>query len=361
MSLTGTVKYKVLYNTFLKNVKDYSTFTNTSFVDLYRQKGHGVLEEVFEDVSYEWGNIMDTSMDIIGYPKNGLKRLDTRYVELVNSITAETTNLQIQLPTTSNVYDREYIKEVLLKHAKDSWVDIRRLVTKFLIELRDSQILMTQSVDRLNLTAGLMGGYLTGSTADGLVNYNLTSGTSVQTLRNEVSGTSKTFEKFCSNMFGSVKNNYENDIIYDNEYLFFVNELADVNITNYMTSHTRYGYAENLIRYRNNKLINDLTKARTKYKKGINKELIEEYKVNILKFAITLLDYDTKQYEIYFDENKIPQKLKILNSVQPTTDNLDFTETYSELSLVREFFKTSIVGNNNKSYNSKVINNITIS
>ena len=193
MSLTGTVKYKVLYNTFLKNVKDYSTFTNTSFVDLYRQKGHGVLEEVFEDVSYEWGNIMDTSMDIIGYPKNGLKRLDTRYVELVNSITAETTNLQIQLPTTSNVYDREYIKEVLLKHAKDSWVDIRRLVTKFLIELRDSQILMTQSVDRLNLTAGLMGGYLTGSTADGLVNYNLTSGTSVQTLRNEVSGTSKTF------------------------------------------------------------------------------------------------------------------------------------------------------------------------
>ena len=363
MSLTGTVKYKVLYNTFLENVKDYSSFTNTTFIDLYRQKGHGVLEEIFEDVNYEWGNIMDTSMNIIGYPKNGLKRLDTRYADLVNSITAGTTNLQTQLPTTSNVHDREYIKQVLLKHAKNSWVNIRSLVTKFLIELRDSQILMTQSVDRLNLTAGLVGGYLTGSTADGLVNYNLTSGTSIQTLRNEVSGTSKNFEIFCSTMFGSVKNNYENDITYNNEYLFFVSELADNRIINYMSSHTRYGYAENLIRYRNNNLIKELTKSKTKYKKGINKEIVEEYTTNILKFAITILDYDTKQYEIYFNENKIPQKLKSLNSITPTIENLevDFTETYTELSLVREFFKTSVVGNNNKSYNSKVINNITIS
>ena len=208
-----------------------------------------------------------------------------------------------------------------------------------------------------------MGGYLTGSTADGLVNYNLTSGTSIQTLRDEVSGTSKNFEKFCSTMFGSVKNNYESNITYNNEYLFFVSELADDKITNYMTSHTRYEYAENLIRYRNNNLIKELTKAKTKYKKGINKEIVEEYRTNILKFAITILDYDTKQYEIYFNENKIPQKLKILNGINPTIENLevDFTETYTELSLVREFFKTSVVGNNNKSYNSKVINNITIS
>ena len=363
MGLTGKIKYKVLYDTFLKNVKDYSMLTNTSFIDLYTQKGHGVLEEIFEDVGYEWGNIMDTSMNIIGYPNNGLKRLDIRYANLVSSITAETTNLQIQLPKTSNINDREYIKQVLLKHSKDSWVSIRQLVTKFLIELRDTQILMTQSVDKLNLTAGLVGGYLTGSSANGLVNYNLTSGTSIQTLRNEVSGTSSNFEKFCSTMFGSVKNNYETNVTYNNEYLFFISGLADISIRNYMTSHTRYGYAENLIHYRNNNLIYDLTKAKTKYKKGINKKIVGEYRTNILKFAITLLDYDTKQYENYFSKNELPQKLKILINTQPTTDNLevDFTENYSELSLVREFFKTTVVGTTNKSYNNKVINNITIS
>lgn len=267
MSLTGTVKYKSLYNTFLKNVKDYSSFTNTSFIDLYRQKGHGILEEMFETVEYEWGNIMDTQMNIIGYPNKALKRLDTRYTELVNNITAGTTNLQTQLPTTSNVHDREYIKQVLLKYAKNSWTDTRSLVSKFLIELRDSQILMTKSVDKLNLTAGLVGGYLTGSTADGLVNYNLTSGTSIQTLKNKVNGASNSFEKFCSTMFGSVKNNYENNITYDNEYLFFISNLADNRIINYMSSHIRYEYAEDLIRYRDNTLIKDLTKAKTKYKK----------------------------------------------------------------------------------------------
>ena len=363
MSLTGTVNYKVLYNTFLKNVKDYSTLTNTTFIDLYTQKGHGVLEEIFEDVGYEWGNIMDTSMNIVGYPNNGLKRLDNRYTELVNSITTETTNLQTQLPITSSVYDREYIKQVLLKHSKDSWVSIRQVVTKFLIELRDSQILMTKSVDKLNLSAGLVGGYLTGSSANGLVNYTLTSGATIQTLRNKVSNTSNDFEKFCSTMFGSVKNNYESNIVYNNEYLFFISELSDISIKNYMSSHTRYGYAEKLIRYRNNKLINDLTKVKTKYKKGVDKKIVGEYRKNILKFAITLLDYDTKQYEIYFSKNEIPQKLKTLIGRQPTTDNLEvvFTENYSELLLVREFFKTTIVGTNNKGYNNKVINNITIS
>ena len=55
--------------------------------------------------------------------------------------------------------------------------------------------------------------------------------------------------------------------------------------------------------------------------------------------------------------------VKTLIGRQPTTDNLEvvFTENYSELLLVREFFKTTIVGTNNKGYNNKVINNITIS
>ena len=41
---------------------------------------------------------------------------------------------------------------------------------------------------------------------------------------------------------------------------------------------------------------------------------------------------------------------------------VDFTKIDSDNRfLVREFFKTTIVGTNNKSYNKKVINNITIS
>ena len=42
----------------------------------------GVLEETFRYISYEWGNIMNRSINLVGFPKDSLKRLDEKYVEL---------------------------------------------------------------------------------------------------------------------------------------------------------------------------------------------------------------------------------------------------------------------------------------
>ena len=95
MALTGETKYKILYNTFLTNTKNYSEFINTGFIDLYTQKGHGILEESFRHISYEWGNIMNTNPNLVGFPNDSLQRLDNKYIELKNSITAQTTDIQL--------------------------------------------------------------------------------------------------------------------------------------------------------------------------------------------------------------------------------------------------------------------------
>ena len=157
MALTGESKYKILYNSFLTNTKNYSEFINVSCIDIYNQYGNGVLEEVFKQVSYEWGNIMDVGMNIVGVPNDGIKRFDEKYLILKNSITAETTNLQKQLPQKASPLDKEYVKKVLLKYAKKIMDTKRRFILQILIELRERQISLTQSVDKLNLASNLVG------------------------------------------------------------------------------------------------------------------------------------------------------------------------------------------------------------
>ena len=77
----------------------------------------------------------------IRFPYNGLKRIDdSKYIELYNSITAQTTGIQQELPFGADTLDKEYVKKVLLKHAKKSWLDLRSLTLQFLIELRDRPI-----------------------------------------------------------------------------------------------------------------------------------------------------------------------------------------------------------------------------
>jgi len=362
MALTGESKYKILYNSFLTNTKNYSEFINVSCIDMYNQSGNGVLEETFKQVSYEWGNIMNVGMNIVGVPNEGIKRFDEKYLILKNSITAETTSLQKQLPPEATTPDKEYVKKVLLKHAKKSWESKRRFLLQILIELRDRQISLTQSVDKLNLTSNLMGGFLTGTSANGLVNFDITSGTSINNLRSDVANVANKLEIFCSNIKSATSLKYINKLSYPNEYLFFVDKLMDTEIIRYMDSHKDYMNAEKLVLYRDNELINELTKKRTKYKGGISKDIMNNYRRNILKFAITLLNYDVSRYKEYFKFNMLPEKLEQIKSIPKSKHNyeVNFTPNNSELSLVRNFFTTTVMGTNNKSYNSKIIKNITI-
>tara|TARA_R100001377_G_scaffold85062_1_gene70152 strand:- start:1260 stop:2351 length:1092 start_codon:yes stop_codon:yes gene_type:complete len=362
MILTGESKYKTLYNNFLTSSKNYSEFINTSFIDLYNQQGHGVLEETFRYVSYEWGNIMNRSINLVGFPQDSLKRLDEKHIELINSITAQTTGIQQELPFGSSDLDREYVKKVLLRHSKSSWKELRELLVDFLIELRDRQLNLSNNIDKLNLVFANVGGYLTGSSNNGLVSFSLTTGTSTTNILSNVSATTNTIEGLFSNIVGSITPEYDTKLTHPNEYLFFVDKLMSNEIIRYMDSHHRYSYAENLIFYRNDELIKDLTKIKRKYTDGVKKEISEEFRKNLLKFSITLLNYDTKKYKKYFDKTEIPNELEKVKSIPKTTDNFEvnFTQSNSELSLVRRFFDSTVMGTNNSSYNLKITKNISI-
>ena len=195
-----------------------------------------------------------------------------------------------------------------------------------------------------------------------MVNFNITSGTSISNLKSDVANAANKLEIFCSNIKGATSLKYINKLSHPNEYLFFVDKLMDVEIVRYVDSHKDYGNADKLVLYRDNELVNELTKKRTKYKGGISKDITEDYRTNILKFAIKLLNYDVSRYNNYFKFEMLPEKLEQVKSIPKTKHNyeVNFTQNNSELSLVRSFFTSTVMGTNNKSYNSKIIKNITI-
>ena len=64
----------------------------------------------------------------------------------------------------------------------------------------------------------------------------------------------------------------------------------------------------------------------------------------------------------YFDKTEIPNYLQQVQSIPKAIDNFEvtFTQNNTELSLVRRFFDSTVMGTNNSSYNLKITKNITI-
>ena len=77
-----------------------------------------------------------------------------------------------------------------------------------------------------------------------------------------------------------------------------------------------------------------------------------------------MLNYDTKKYNHYFNnENNTQKYLKLIKGTEPATEtmSINFTGDTTQVPLVSNFFKRSVMGTANDSYNNKVERNITIS
>ena len=77
-----------------------------------------------------------------------------------------------------------------------------------------------------------------------------------------------------------------------------------------------------------------------------------------------MLIYDSKKYDHYFNsENKAQQMLTIIKGTQSVEEKfpINFTGDTTHVPLVSDFFKRTVLGTANDSYNNKVERNITIS
>ena len=149
----------------------------------------------------------------------------------------------------------------------------------------------------------------------------------------------------------------------------FFKTLVNYDSLKYLDSIAYVPDGKKLLRYKNDKLLNMLINPTYPYHNGVKptaewRYVTPEYLLNIQRFVKDMLNYDVKKYTHYFNNLGVAQTyLKLVKGTQPTDQifSILFTESTTELSLVKEFFKKSVMGTGNDSYNQKVDKNIFIS
>lgn len=378
MSVSGATNYNVLYNTFLGESKDYCTFVLRGIQQLYLNQCQGAVEECFREVKYDFGNIVNINPSLIGVPHNSLNRLDTLYNNLKLKIKNNTSRIQELIPLGATSDDKLYVQKTLLKYLDISRLEIRRELVEIQRRLRENQLALTKPIDRINMVSKYRDGYLSGSVGSYTVALELLPtktptgivlSDGVTGLTSNLSGHSNNIEKFISNVRGGILPNYDKTLSYSDEYLFFFKHLTTYELIPKVSPRGLKFDAKNLLKYKNHNLFNDLmsTPIPNKMGVGLSKEWATinwKFESNLIEFLTPMLNYDVKKYDHYFNQQNIAQKtLKIIKGAQPAKEKfaINFTGDTTQVPLVVNFFKRSVLGTANDSYNNKVERNITIS
>jgi len=372
MSVSGFTKYNTLYNTFLGESKDYCNYVLQGTTDLYLNYCQGAVEECFREVKYDWGNIANTNPYLFGIPHNALERIDNLHNTLKLKIESETTHIQSLIPFGARVNDKLYIKKTLLKYLRANWLSLRNDIVRLQIRLRENQLSLSKHIDRINMVSDYRDGYLSGSVGSYTIALELiptTTNDGVSALTSYVSGHSNNVEKFISNFKGGIYPNYDKELTYSDEYLFFFKSLVTRESVPSLSSPGLRPQAQSLLRYKKPNLLDDLMEVPIPNKMGVGlskewKKINWVFKESIEEFVNSMLNYDTKKYNHYFNnENNTQKYLKLIKGTEPATEtmSINFTGDTTQVPLVSNFFKSSVMGTANDSYNNKVERNITIS
>ncbi len=369
--ISGITSYGNLYNRFLDSTKNYCDFTLFGIKNLYYYHNQGVVEETFRYKKYEFGNIVGDSINLLGFPNDALERIDNMYTSLNSKIESENSVLQTLLPQQTNKEDRLYIKKLLTDRLKSSWLEIRQNVTLFQIDLRDNQLSLSKVSDRINLVSNYYDGFISGTAASIVVPLVLDStGTtngvtgltqSVGLLNDKIDTYITTLKTNINLRYDTVLENYE-------EYFFFFHKLLNYNVLLKLDPFVNQKNAKQLLEFKTDKLFVELldsTNVNIGYKHTNNWSYVKsEYERNIFSILKPMFNYDVNKFSEYnLYDNTLNTTLDEIKGELPTEQlfSINFTESPTNVSLVSQFFKNTIVGSNNDSYNNKVIENITIS
>lgn len=368
--ITGTTTYKNLYDRFLDSTKNYCDFTLNGIKNLYYYHNQGVVEEIFRYKKYEFGNIGGDSINLLGFPDDALERIDTMYSSLNSKIESETSVLQTTLPQQTTKEDKLYVKKLLLDRLKSSWLEIRQNVTLFQIDLRDNQLSLSKVSDRINLVSNYYDGFISGTAASIVVPLVLDSTTTtngVTGLTQSVGLINDKIDTFITTLKTNINLRYDDVLGNYEEYFFFFHKLLNYNILLKLDPFVNQKNAKQLLEFKNDNLFVDLlnsTNVNIGYKHTNNWFYVKsEYEKNIFSTLKPMFNYDVNKYSQYnLYNNTLNVTLDEIKGELPTEQlfGINFTESLTNVSLVSQFFKRTIVGTNNDSYNSKVVENISI-
>ena len=358
------IKYRNLLNSFVDSGRAYSTGVKNELTGLYLRQSMGLLEEFMYERNFVNGTIGSINGKLVGVPHKIFGEIMDQYITLKSSISGETTQIQTTfLSLAPDNKEREYIKKVLLNMLEEELTNMTGIVMSSLNNLRILQNKLSNSIDKLNLVTlnSLDGNYQ--AKEGGIVKaYTLTGTTELTKLTNDYNSSAVILDNYISN---NVDTAFTKGYPNNEEYLFFINRLCTNNITKLKFTKNYFNQTNELVRFRNGDLFEQLTAKDDKMYKGVRLGIQREFKVLLEKLITPWIEYDTSlrhnRVGVVLDigYNTLTDGLTTFKSVYDVDYGIDTTQVSENIIRVELKERNNGVRDNN--FNHKRVNDLYIS
>ena len=289
--MPAELNYKNLLNLFVDRTKSYSLDTKTRIEDLYYQNSMGLVEEFMVSRNFSFGTLGSGNRHLVGIPKDIIERLNTYYVTLKSSISAETTTIQSKLNECNPIKEeREYIKNLLDNTLEDQLGKTMSSVMNIVNSCREQQKSLTDTIDKLNLiTVDSYDGQYINPGGGRVVALQLTAVTALNNLSTSYNTSGGYLDAFVTNY---INNNFSKGYVGGNEYIFFSNRMCTNKSKTFTFTQNYTRELEILIANRKSDLYDNLFKRDSEGIKGLKYSTILMFQPRIDTMLKGWLNYD---------------------------------------------------------------------
>jgi hypothetical protein len=362
--MANIIKYRNLLNSFVDSGRAYSLGVKNELTELYLRQSMGLLEEFMYDRNFVNGTIGTTNGKLVGVPNRIFDEIMSQYITLKSDISGETTQIQTTfLGLTPHNKEREYIKKVLLNTLEEELTNITSLVMSSLNSLRILQNKLSNKIDKLNLITikSLDGNYQ--AKEGGMVKaYTLTGTTELTKLTNDYNSSAVALNNFISN---NIDDAFTRAYPAGQEYLFFLNRLCTNNITKFKFNKNYSKQLDELVRFRNGDLFNQLITKDDKMNKGIRTRTQRKFKVLLETLIKPWIEYDINLRNskvgitLGVEHDTLTKELTNFKSVYDVDCGVDTTQVSEEI--IRVELKSRNNGVRDNNFNHKRVGDLYIS
>ena len=302
--MSNMLKYKNLLNSFVDYGRAYALTTKNVINDMYLRFSMGLIEEYMYDRRFTEGIMGGVASKMVGIPNKIFDELLNQYNSLKTKIQNETSDIQKELLKLNvSIQEREYVKKVLLSTLESELGKITSSVLSTTNTIRTTQNNVVDVVDKLNfVTTNEIDGKFMSKSGGRVKVFTLSASTELTQLKNDYSGSTPHLDTYVRD---NVSNTFTKSYPGGSEYIFFLHRLCTNDITSFNFKGSYNAQINEVLRYRNGKLYDELTKVDVNMVKGVKAQISSQFKKSLRLLITPWIEYDLSNYNYRVKNNLI--------------------------------------------------------
>ena len=361
--MSDMLKYKNLLNSFVDYGIAYSVTTKNVINDMYLRFSMGLIEEYMYERRFTDGIMGGVSSKMVGIPNKIFDEVLTQYSNLKTKINNETSEIQKELlKLNTSTQEREYVKKVLLKNLESELDNITNNVLSTTNIIRITQNNLVDVVDKLNfVTTNEIDGKFTSKYGGMVKVFMLSASTELTQLKDDYTGSTPHLDTYIRD---NISNTFTKSYPGGGEYIFFLHRLCTNDMVSFNFNGSYSAQIKEVLRYRNGKLYDELTKVDVNMVKGVRAQTSGQFKKLLTLLITPWIEYDLSNYNYRIKNNLIGGYETLVDSFTKFTTLYDIeygtNNTSTEENLVMTELKERNNGVRDNNFNHKRVTDLYI-